>query len=220
MTAETERDAGIVDPPPLRPEAREWMPWREPETRPPIRYRTTTRSRDGECEITLSKLTRSELEAVEAFLIGQRYLGCFKGRLYSYDVHGRLPGPLDDPLMSQHWDSEPEEKQYGGPPEGKGIYSPGIVITAVGAGGGRGEPKRSYEILTECGFVCLRSPKGPGGKHWEQWVLHSLACANGPLKEHLAGREKDWKKNAEDAASYLATTQRVAFGTLDITIQW
>ena len=219
---ETELIVGEVSPRPMEQGDREWLKWPAPDNRDPIRA-TSTSYRRGTAnnQITLSGLTDRELDAVQQFLLGLSYLGCFKGRLHAYSVTEPLPKAEDDPLLAPHWESDGTMKEYGGRPVGEGSHSPGIIIEHVGAGArSRRETESSKATLTACGFTCLRSPRGDDGRFWEQWVLHGLWQAKGPFEKYLKALEiNDWHREAEVAARFIARDLNVKFGSLDITIQ-
>ena len=136
-------------------------------------------------------------------------MGVVNGRLHAYHTWEPLPDAETDPLLAPHWASTDEPKQFGGIPTSEGWHYPGIIATGIGAGcrdaTGR---KRSQDLLTECGFTCLRSPRGADGKYWEQWVLHNMLAAAGPLDVHMkawraANIERTWHSEAEEACRFL-----------------
>jgi hypothetical protein len=167
-----------------------------------------------------------ELGAFRAFETGASYLRVIEGRLHAYHAWEQLPDANADPLTVAHWGGT-GVKEFGGLPKNEGWHSPGIIATGIGAGCGKdtGCQKRSQDILTECGFVCLRSPRGLDGKYWEQWVLHFMGAAKGPLKEHIDKWRNDnpkatnWFTEAEEACRYISRDLHVHYGSLDITIQ-
>lgn len=210
-----------VDPPPVKQSEREWLrydPNPADDKRPPIRYSLLASER-----VEFSGLTPKEREAVEAFLNGGSYIRCVDGRLHAYDVWKSLPDPIDDPICGPHWEVAPEEKQFGGFPESEGWHSPGIIISDLGASYGECTEtarRKNQNKVEDCGFVCLRSRRAHDGRYWEQWVLHGLMCAKGPLKEHMAKHPKlNWHQQAEEACRFLARDLGVRFGSMDITIQ-
>lgn len=211
---------------PKHPNDRCWLSQPANDTRPPLRHTSLGSSRDGQrCSISFDGLTEKELHAFEAFEIGESYLRVLNGRLHAYSAREPLPTPEEDPILGPHWTGG-AVKEWGGLPSEEGWHSPGIIITGLGAGSGSVEGRlRSQQIVTECGFVCLRSPRGEDGKYWEQWVLHFMLAARGPLKEHLdrwkeafAGHP-EWHAEAEEAARFLTRDLGVHYGSLDITIQ-
>lgn len=212
-----------VDAPPPIPGGRGrcWLQWPnkfQSDNREPIQWSHRGGPRG---EIVLRGLTPPELEAIEGCLIGTSYIRCIDGRLWAYDVYEALPSPEADSLIGPHWGATGEPKLWGGLPDGEGWHSPGLIITALGAGCGdsRSRRQRNIEIATEFGFQCLRSQRGRDGKYWEQWVLHFLDAARGRLREHLDAlpKEDTWDQRANAAARFVA--EHVAFGSLDITIQ-
>ena len=213
-----------VDPVPLK-QIRCWLSETIPDTRPQIRHNMIRSCRGDDNAISFEHLTEKERQAFEAFEIGQSYLRIINGRLHAYHVHEPLPGPEPDPLMAPHWPSDGTIKQFGGPPRSEGWHMPGIHITALGAGSrSDDERKRSQDTLIECGFICLRSPRGDDGRHWEQWVLHFMNAAKGRLADHMKGwrgtnKKHDWWAEVEEAARYITRDLNVHYGSLDITIQ-
>lgn len=204
-----------------------WLEQIVPDKRPPLR---STMSGGNPPRIEFGGLTAKELEAFRSFENGASYLRVIDGRLHAYHVHEELPGPEEDPLIGPHWPANGEVKQYGGPKPGEGWHSPGIIITAVGAGRSSDEDRvQSQRTLTECGFDCLRSPRGEDGRYWEQWVLHYMLAAKGPLaaalKEWRARAKKgdynqvNWWAEVEEAARIITRDLHVHYGSLDITIQ-
>jgi hypothetical protein len=215
-----------VDPlPAIHPAGRCWLTQQQNDTRQPLRRNGIVQgARGAECGITFSGLTGKELEAFEAFEAGASYLRVVGGRLHAYRAYEALPDAECDPLLAPHWGERGQLKHFGGLPPGEGWHSPALIVTAVGAGGRGGDARRSQKSLSECGFVCLRSQRGDDGKYWEQWVLHFMAAAKGLLESHLDAWSKDsgprdWWAAAEEAARFLTRDLRIAYGSLDITIQ-
>lgn len=220
------KDSSMIDPLPPIPGRRErcWLKWPDklaPDERTPIRWS----SKSSRGELTVSGLTPRELEAMEAFIRGTSYVRCVEGRLHAYDAHEPLPTPEEDPLMGPHWSASGEPKQWGGITSGEGWHSPGLIITALGAGIDRNAPfgkdqaARNQALVESFGFVCLRSRRGDDGGYWEQWVLHFLEAARGDLEQHLKTLPPGtgWHERAEAAAGFIA--KHIRFGSLDITIQ-
>lgn len=202
-----------------------WLEQTEPDTRPPIRHTSMGRGPGPcDCSIAFGRLTDEELKAFEAFENGASYIRVIGGRLHAFHAWEVLPDAEEDPLMGPHWGSGGEVKQFGGPPPGEGWHSPGIVITGLGAGTNEEGRKYSQDTLTECGFTCLRSPRENDGRYWEQWVLHFMLCAKGPLKGHMEkwrenNTTRNWWAEVEEAARFLTKVLHVRYGSLDITIQ-
>jgi hypothetical protein len=204
-----------------------WLEQTVPDNRPPLRHASITQQRDGAASsITFSGLTKKELDAFLAFETGGSYIRVIDGRLHAYHSWEQLPDAEGDPLLAPHWGGT-GVKEFGGLPADEGWHSPGIIATGIGSGcrndDGR---KQSYDVLTECGFVCLRSPRGADGRYWEQWVLHFMLAAKGRLKEHLSKwrvlqtQDKHlWYAEAEEACRYITHDLNVHYGSLDITIQ-
>ena len=212
-----------VDPPLPNPDNTSFLVFEPRDDRDPIRVSSNGFSKT-DYSISLSKLTKGERDAVEAMVMGHNYITCFNGRLYAFHVHDKLPGPFDDPIESPWWSSGGEVKEHGGKRSTDGWHSPSIIISHVGAGslGNPSEPKRSYRILTDCGFDCMRSKRKGDGRYWEQWVLHGLYSAEGPLKNHLESLNCDydhWHIKAQEAARFLTSDLFVKYGTLDISVQ-
>lgn len=213
----------LVDPPPPDSRDRCWLEFPRNDLRPKIRSTSKSWRRDkAEGSICIENLTSREVEAVEAFLKGLSYVRVVNGRLHAYETTD-LPEPEDDPIFVPHWKPTGLRNLFDGKASESGWKSPGIVISHVGAGHEPREPQRSYKILTECGFVCLRS-KREGSGYWEQWVLHSLRVAEGLLKERLDKFRKqdpkpNWKEEVTFATDFIARDLGVSFGTMDVTIQ-
>jgi hypothetical protein len=217
----------VLPPTPAKKE-REWLVWPEKpaeDKRPPIRW--IMRARD---QVNVVGMTPKEVEAIEGFLAGKTYLRTIDGRLHAYDVHKPLPDAEDDPICGPHWEASAEVKQWGGPPPGSGWHCPGLILTGLNAGISpnpivdfKAMADRNQKLVEECGFVCLRSRRGRDGKYWEQWVLHGMMCAEGPLKQHLSqfkGYKKlSWHAEAEEACRFLSRDLQINFGSLDITVQ-
>jgi len=221
-----------IDPLPPHVDDRCWLKHPVSDTRPKIAINSQTvpaknhTGTDGRVEF--KNLTAQECAALESFMQGGSYLRVIDGRLHAFHAWEPLPGPEEDPLLAPHWKAG-EVKQFGGVPMGEGWHSPGITITALGAGipgdsasdaARRAENQRR---VMACGFECLRSRRGDGGRYWEQWVLHGLWSAQGPLKAHLEQWHKThqphWHRDVEEAARFLAVDLQIAFGSLDVTIQ-
>ncbi len=190
------------------------------DQRPKIRW--VCKSSEGRVEI--ADLTKKEVEAVEAFINGTSYIRCVNGRLHAYSVNEPLPDAETDPLLGPHWSSKGEVKKFGGLEQETGWNLPGIVITALGAGidGDHAEARRreNQKRVQDCGFTCLRSPRGNDGMYWEQWVLHFLSAAKGPLADFVAANKKlDWKQSANAACEFLVRDMGIQFGSMDVTIQ-
>lgn len=202
---------------------RAWLLYQEnpdDDKRPKIKW--IMKSSEGRVDI--SNLTKKEVEAVEAFINGTSYIRCVNGRLNAYSVSDPLPDAETDPLIGPHWASNGEVKHFGGLDQETGWHSPGIVITALGAGiiGDHAEERRrvNQKRVKECGFTCLRSPRGHDGMYWEQWVLHYLSAAKGPLGEFVKEyRQLEWKALANSACEFLARDMGIQFGSMDVTIQ-
>lgn len=207
----------FVDPPAASTEDRCWLKWKPDDSRPRMKWGMRSNK-----SITIDNLTEREVQAFEGFLNGTCYVKCEQGRLFAYDVHETLPDPVHDPLIAPHFDSC-AHKQLGGMCDESGWHSPGIAISHLGAG--RPDSyRRSAQQLTECGFDCLRSRRGPSGQYWEQWVLHSLWRAQGPLRKFMddwksTAEHKSWRTEVDAAARFIAVDMEVSFGTLDIVIQ-
>ena len=200
---------------------RAWLVYPEnlDDKRPKIRW--ALKSNDGRVDIVA--LTKKEVAAVESFINGNSYLRCVNGRLHAYSVNEPLPDAETDPLLGPHW-SKGEVKKFGGLEQETGWHLPGIVITALGAGidGDHAEARRreNQKRVQDCGFTCLRSPRGDDGMYWEQWVLYSLSAAKGPLAEFVAANRKlDWKQSANAACEFLVRDMGIQFGAMDVTIQ-
>jgi hypothetical protein len=208
-----------------------WLSATEPDNRPHIRSTMTSSNRrvPAGCEITISNLTPAEFDAIQACLLGASYIRVVNGRLHAFEVFEELPPPQKDPLVGPHWASDGTIKEWGGIPAGEGWHSPGLIITGLGAGitSATFQPERKrqrdQDLLEECGFTCLRSRRSREGRFWEQWVLHGLWQASGPLKKHMSqfvdDKKLSWVKEAEEAARYITETLHVNYGSLDITIQ-
>lgn len=204
---------------------REWLAYPENEDddkRPKIKW--VFKSSEGRVDI--AGMTPKEVEAVESFIVGSSYIRCVNGRLHAYHAWEPLPDAEADPICGPHWGTDGTTKEFGGLGDEKGWNSPGITITGLGAGientyGDAAESrKRNQKRVQDCGFVCLRSPRSKDGQYWEQWVLHSLFFAKGPLREHVDKlKELDWKQQAEAACRFIAQDLGIRFGSMDITIQ-
>lgn len=186
---------------------REWLAWPVKDDRPRIRWTSLSNE-----QITITGLTKKEREAFEAFLAGASYIRCVDGRLHAYHSWLPLPNAVHDPICGPHWEATAEPKQFGGIPASEGWHSPGLILTGLEAG--------MQKLVEACGFVCLRSRRALDGKYWEQWVLHFMDAAKGPLEQHMREHAKlSWHEKAEEACRFLAIDLRVRFGSLDITIQ-
>lgn len=220
----------IVDPV-LATHPRCWLSVKEPDNRKKIRAGSRCRTDgSGGGNFTLENLTAKEYDALESFLCGQSYVRVIDGRLHAYSAYEELPQPEADPIIGRHWRRDGTVKEFGGIPSTEGWHSPGIVLTGLGAGitdhvfgGAEAAHRRNQAKVEECGFVCLRSPRSEDGKYWEQWVIHSLTFAKGPLKKHMdqftGDRKLDWKRTVEEACRFLTCDLGINYGSLDITIQ-
>jgi hypothetical protein len=213
-----------------------WLSWPDEtkDERPKIRYVVRTNpvwskgETDGRFEI--ANLTEKEMEAIEGFLNGSSYIRCVNGRLHAYDAREPLPDAESDPICGPHWPSNGGVKYWGGLEQEGNWASPGIIITALGAGLGDSRysgdveeaRRKNQRLVEECGFVCLRSKRYHEGKHWEQWVLHYLEAAKGPLRKYidsLNDKNLDWKAKTNAVCEYIAQDLGVRFGSLDVTVQ-
>lgn len=61
-------------------------------------------------------------------------------------------------------------------------YLPECYVQHIGAGFRKEFYAKAFKLMVSIGFVVLRSPKGPDGKHWEIWYLYGMSALTGPLK--------------------------------------
>lgn len=215
---------------------RAWLVYDVPPKDGRLRINISSRSvgnrtaNEADCSVTIKNLTLKEHDAVVSMVNEQSYLRVKDGRLHAYTVHKPLPDAVDDPIVAPHWVKSTDELvKHGNYPKENGQRMPGIVISHLGAGIGERHfdnadtVKRNIEAVESCGFVCLRSKRFEDGTYDEKWVLHSLYCAKGPLKEFLDSlkvkADTYWHTVADAACDFLVKAMGIRFGTMDITIQ-
>lgn len=222
----------MIDPLPPSDQDRCWLKYPVTDRRDKVRIGSQSYpggdTGETNARVEFVNLTRKERDALESFMLGGSYVRCVNGRIHAFHAWEPLPGPEEDPLLAPHW-KPGEVKQFGGVPMGEGWHSPGITITALGAGipvdsaVGATRQAENQQRVVDCGFECLRSRRGKDGRYWEQWVLHGLWAAKGPLKDHLEQWHKThqphWHLDVEEAARFLTVDLRIAFGSMDVTIQ-
>jgi hypothetical protein len=180
----------------------------------------------GPNSCTIGRLTREEVETMQAFALGTCWVRVGDdGRLESRPRFEPLPPPEQDPAIPPKWITVEDWTGQASwlanavsalPDEPKPSYGhPAIIIQHL-----CGYNRTPYEFearkLQSYGFQCLRSRRGPDGRFWEIWYLCSLVCAKGGLKQAVAGITER-EAEIRTAIDYLC--KHVSFGTLDVCYQ-
>ena len=182
-------------------------------------------------QMTITGLTRTEVERVEAVVRGQSWFRTTEdGRLEFQPTMNPLPGPADDEQMMPYWspaDTRSDRKKektrrrlvqvdLDFNAEVDRFFSPSFTIQHLcGYSYSPENYRRQADLLESWGFECLRSRRGENGQFWEMWYLPSLICAEGELKKvvgDIRGVEA-----ADKAVSFLC--RKAQFGTLDLLTQ-
>ncbi len=179
----------------------------------------------GGGEITLTGLSREELEKVECSIRGgYSWIRVVDGKLESVWGYNPLPDPIHDPKMRHFWRRHTEDEErnirydlFTHAPLSS-YDSPSLTIQHLC---GHFYTEESYQLYAEAlasfGFECLRSLRAFDGRYIEIWFLCSLQFAKGDLlQDCLSGTSNDVEKLAK-ALEFLR--RRVRFGTLDVSIQ-
>jgi len=144
-----------------------------------------------EYEITF-KGTKEEVEKIEAALTsGSQWVRGANGEHNFAPAYLDAPEPINDPLISEQWPTEPDRKWRPLKSIGEGRETPpdqfsakyrNIYIHHIGGYGGGISYKERVRTLESWGFNCLRSRRGDNGKIWECWFLGGMLLAKGDLK--------------------------------------
>lgn len=179
--------------------------------------------------ITVSGLTAEEAETLRASLLGGH---CFvrrsaEGRLQKVPSYEPLPGPIEDTAMLPWWrmptGDEPRQLELFDCDAGIEMpqhSDPAIYIT--GLCGYHYTPEnyvREAAFLTDCGFMCMRSPRDQNSsKFAEAWYLPGVWAATGRLKDALFHSTAGTKiEKFKFTLEFLR--RRASFGSLDISFQ-
>lgn len=143
-----------------------------------MKYRSSTRNRDGKSEVVFECDTPEEADLIEAALThGTQWVHFLKGG--EVKLSDALEPPVEvDPLTADHWLPGPVTELYD---SGLRDQSRSYYVSGLGAYDGGSE--RRARALTEAGFACLRSRRGIDGRIWEHWYLSGKWSAKGPIKD-------------------------------------
>jgi hypothetical protein len=187
--------------------------------------------------ITIDGLTKSEVEKLEAAILGGQWVRVVNGRLRFADALKKPPAPEVDPPIAEFWQGAPdripfladgeepaEQHKAIGPPG----WSPSFFIQSVcGYGWSKENYAREAAKLARWGFECCRSRRRADGRFVEVWYLPGIWSAVGELGEAVAEirdrrgapRPIEEQRDLERTAIVEFLCRNTAFGTLDSTAQ-
>jgi hypothetical protein len=174
-------------------------------------------------EVTITDLNEEEGKKIEGVMRGHWWARFVEGRLEFAPAHEPAPAPIEDAMLPQWRTPERDERnpeRYQAEmfelPVKWQKQSQSILIQHLCGYSYTPEGyKENAELLAECGFACMRSPRGDSGLFWEIWFLPGLWAAKGRLKEALYGKSDVHKMRF--AIRFLR--QWTSWGTLDLTVQ-
>jgi hypothetical protein len=186
--------------------------------------------KDGGCMAQVAGLLSEEVDTLRAsMLAGHHWVRRnSEGRLESVPSYEKLPGPITDEKMLPYWrratDAEMSQENLFGF-EGCAeadlqSHSPSIFISGLcGYDYTEERYKHQAQILTDWGFVCMRSQRsGNSGQYWETWYFPGSYAAKGRLREAIDNSSaKNEAEKIKVIVEFLRTNAR--FGSLDVSVQ-
>lgn len=172
----------------------------------------------GNGEVRIVGLMKDEIEALLGMVAGANWIRAEDGRLVIESALEPAPPPQEDPPIAAWWPKDhPQFAQLEMfAPDFRAGKGGGIIIEHLcGYGWSREGYEKESQKLTDWGFECLRSKRGPDGRFWEMWFLSNPICAKGDLLETV-----QWvplEKRTEAAIQFLCHNAR--FGSLSIATQ-
>lgn len=186
--------------------------------------RTPGRQEDYSGEITITGLSKEEVETLQAMILGAYYTRVNDdGRLESVNRHDPLPKVTDERMLPFWRKATPDEEaqlkmfDMDAMKDRGELYYPGFMISSLcGYNYTKDGYKQEAEKLQSYGFQCLRSQRGEGARYWEVWYLPSVFSAKGTLADRIK-QIKDPNEQTQEAIRFLM--RNVSFGSMDMTQQ-